>query len=223
VIRSIARDFDWTKFLPVIVVADGEHFMIVDGQHRTTAAASIGICEVPCYELNCTPAQAAGAFVAINSNVTPVRPVDIWFAQLFAQDPDALALDAVLRRALVTVSRKKDDFDVGETASINVLKRAHKTYGADLLGLILQCITQTGEGNRGLIVGAVVHGIGRAIKSKADLLADPMTLFEIFDDIPLGEILHGAKVEAAERGHSVQTIISREINARLRQHGRQAA
>jgi ParB-like nuclease domain len=172
-IRAICRAFDWSKFLPVIVVRDGDAFSVVDGQHRATAAATLGIAEVPAYVLSCTAAEAAAAFAAINGNVTPVEPIDVWFAELAAGEPTAVAIQRCLDAAAVKLTRRKEGHGVGETRSIGVIRRAYEFYGPALLITILQCITESASGNAGLIVGAVVNGIGRAIRTKPEALANP--------------------------------------------------
>lgn len=219
-IRRIAAAFDWAKFLPVIVTEvsgdGGERFAIVDGQHRATAAATLGITAVPCYVLACTASEAAAAFAAINGNVTPVAPIDLWFAELAAGDPKCRELQRVLEAAGVTVTRKKEGHRVGETRSINVLRRALHFYGAPLLTTILQCITETGTGNPGMIVGASVNGIGMAIRTKPDLLARPSDLFAVFDGIDLAAVTYAAKIEQARTGNVVQWIITRTVNEAIR-------
>lgn len=216
-IRRICEAFDWAKFLPVIVSAgEGGRFFIVDGQHRTIAAATIGIDAVPCYILSCSPAEAAAAFAAINGNVTPIAPIDIWFAELASQAPHAVELQRVLDAAGVKVTRKKEGFAKGETNSIKVLRRALDFYGAAILTTILQCIVETNDGNPGMIFGAVVNGIGFSIRTKPDLLANPSRLFEIFDELDLSEMVSEARVEFARTKNSVQFILTREINAALK-------
>lgn len=215
-IKRICIGFDWAKFLPVIVAKDGDRFAIVDGQHRTTAAATLGIKAVPCYILSCSPAEAAAAFAAINGNVTPVQPIDLWFAQLAAGDASCIALKAVLDAAGVTVVRKRDGYQVGETRSINVLRRAFEFYGPAILTTILQCIVETGNGNPGMIYGAILHGIGLAIRTKPELLAGPSQLFEIFDGLDLSELAHEAGIEAARTGNNQQAILVRVFNEKIR-------
>lgn len=212
-IRKICEAFDWAKFLPVIVVEAEGHFAIVDGQHRTTAAATLGIEAVPCYVLSCSPAEAAAAFAAINGAVTPIAPIDIWFAELAAGVEAAHALQRVLDAAEVRVTRSKESFAKGETRSIGVLRRAVEKYGHDRLVTILQCITQTCDGNPGMIVGSVINGIGGAIGSKPDLLRSPSVLFDLFDGVSLAVMLNDAKLECARTGNIVQAVLSREINA----------
>ena len=219
-IQRIAREFDWTKFLPVIVVAiGGGRFAVIDGQHRSTAAATIGIERVPCYVMDCDYVAAAGAFAAINGNVTKVSAVDIWFAQVEAGEPQTLELKRVLDAADVTIvnagSAYFETAPVGHTASVAVLRRAYAKYGGDLLTTVLQCITQTGDGNRGCIIGAVVAGIADAIRTKKDLLAEPSRLFAIFDDIDLTDVLDRARFEAKSTRSNAMSIVTRQINAAI--------
>lgn len=215
-IKRICEKFDWSKFLPVIVTQEGDDFSVVDGQHRTIAAATLGIVEVPCYVLSCSASEAAAAFAAINGNVTPVQPIDLWFAELAAKAPKAVALQRVLDAAGVKITRKKEGFIVGETRSVNVLARGLDFYGAATLTTILQCIVETGNGNPGMITGAMVNGIGRAIRTKPDLLANPSKLFEIFDGISLSTIVYDAGIENARSGNPVQFIITRTVNQEIR-------
>jgi hypothetical protein len=215
-IKRICSAFDWAKFLPVIVAREVDRYLVIDGQHRTIAAATVGVKQVPCYILSCSPAEAASAFAAINGNVTPMQPIDLWFAELAAKDPDAVALQQVLDAAGVKVTRKKEGFAVGETRSINVLRRALRFYGSAILTTILQCIVETGDGNPGMINGAFVNGIGYAIRTKPDLLAKPTELFDVLDKISLSELLREAQIEYARTGNPVQFIITRQVNAALK-------
>lgn len=215
-IRRICAQFDWAKFLPVIVTHDDDAYSIVDGQHRSIAAASIGITHVPCYVLSCSAADAAAAFAAINGNVTPIQPIDLWFAELAAGDQSAVALQRVLDAAGVRVTRKKEGFLVGETRSVNVLRRALDFYGSAILTTILQCIVETGDGNPGMIFGAMVNGIGRSIRTKPDLLSNPTKLFEVFDGLSLSAMLYDAGIENARTGNPLQFILTRAFNSELR-------
>ncbi len=218
-IKRICSGFDWAKFLPVIVTEEDGRYCIVDGQHRTTAALTIGIDAVPCYILSCSPSEAAAAFAAINGNVTPVKPVDIWFAELASGSKSAKAVQGVLDAASVKITRKKEGFVVGETNSISVLRRAYDAYGPSTLTTILQCIVETGNGNPGMIFGAVVNGIGRAIRTKPDLLASPSKLFDAFDNLELAELMQEAKIEYAQTGNPAQFILTRKINEALKPAG----
>lgn len=211
-VKRIAESFDWNKFIPVIGVQKEDGIALIDGQHRATAAISIGIKEIPCYLLNCTDQEAAAAFASINGDVTSVSTWDIWFAEIASGDEGALAIQKCLEAANVKVTRRKSDYAVGETRAVSVLRRAYKNYGESLFITILQCITETRDGNPGMIIGSVVNGIGRAIRTKPDLLANPSKLFDLFDGVNLQKILERSKIESAANGNPVQYIVTRKIN-----------
>lgn len=216
--RRIARDFDWRKFTPVIGVRVANNLIaIVDGQHRASAAKARGIQAAPTYILDATLQEAAAAFAAINGNVTPMNAQDIYRAKLVGGDPEALALQAVLDVAGVSVISGKVASLKGQTRSVGVLQRCLRVYGSDMLTLALQCITETGDGNVGLIIGSVVNGIIEAILKKSDLLATPTTLLDLFDGIDLRRMLRDAEVEFAQTKYPVQDVMRREIHRVLAQ------
>lgn len=108
VVHRICMGFDWSRFLPVIVVKEGKTFQIIDGQHRTTAARTIGIEEVPCHVLDCSVEEAAAAFAAINGTVTPVSPQDVWFAELHAKNVRVMAINRLLKSCGVRIVRERE-------------------------------------------------------------------------------------------------------------------
>lgn len=84
-IRMIAKDFSWSKFSPVFIApVEGGKFAIIDGQHRTHAAAACGFEQVPCQIVQMTHAEQAAAFAAVNGNVTQVTPFQVYKAALAA-------------------------------------------------------------------------------------------------------------------------------------------
>lgn len=218
-VRRIASDFDWSRFTPLIVVpSDSEPgaYDVIDGQHRATAALTIGLTEVPCYVLTgCDLAEAARSFAAINANVTRVRPVDVWAARLAAGEPEALALKRVLDAADVVVIDKKDGWEVGETASVSVLERSLVRNGADLLITALQCLTQTGDGNPGTLTGSYVNATVEALRRKRDLAERPSAIFEALDVFSFAEAGERARQECAVTKNAPQFVITRLINERL--------
>lgn len=217
VIREICEEFDWRKFLPMILVArpDGM-YDIVDGQHRATAALTLGMTELPSYVIEATRAEAAGAFAAINGSVTQVSPQDVWFAQITAGDPSSLKLKAVLDRIGITIVRHSSVAGVAETASIAVLRRAWTNYDEDVFEIILHAIVHTGDGNPGMIMGSTVNGIGHAIRKKAEIHRNPRKLYEVMEKIRLRHMVVDARIESARTGNPIQFILTREFNKMLR-------
>lgn len=81
-IQKIAARFSWGKFSPVIVhEIEGGKYAIIDGQHRCTAALSIGIQEVPCSIVSLSnAAQAAEVFAAVNGDVIRMNALALFRA-----------------------------------------------------------------------------------------------------------------------------------------------
>lgn len=92
-IRKIAAQFHWSKFSPVFVAPiEGGLYAIIDGQHRTHAAAICGIVQVPCQIVQMTQGEQAAAFAAVNGLATKVTAGQIYKAALAAGEGWAVSL-----------------------------------------------------------------------------------------------------------------------------------
>ncbi|WP_428516305.1 ParB N-terminal domain-containing protein [Roseovarius sp.] len=126
-IRKIADNFSWSKFgaLDVNQVGDTT-FEIIDGQHRTHAAALCGIEEVPALVKVLTPQQAAAAFSWINGMVTALTPNQVFRAALAALEPWAVQCDATVSRAgckLMTYNKSAAHKKPGEVFCISMIRQ----------------------------------------------------------------------------------------------------
>lgn len=217
--HKISMGFSWNAFSPLIVVQDGEVYQVVDGQFRAAAARTIGITELPCYVLECDAAAAAGAYAAVNAVVSPVTPQDIWFAELFAKNPEVVALDSLLTRCGVRIVRERESGRVGDTRSVNELRRAHTRFGTEVLEVILTAIIRTGDRGYGHLTGAVVNGIGQSLTRKPLLILEPDRFYRVMDPVNLHELVAEARIERIRTGNHLQSIIAREINLLVRNAG----
>lgn len=99
-IRRIAAGFRWSMFSPVFVApVEGGRYAIIDGQHRTHAAAICGFSEVPCQIVQMNSEEQAAAFAAVNGVVTKVTPGQIFKASLSSGESWAVELNAVAQEA----------------------------------------------------------------------------------------------------------------------------
>lgn len=95
-IRKIAAQFHWSKFSPVFVApVEGGRYAIIDGQHRTHAAAMCGFKSVPCQIVQMGQADQAAAFAAVNGVVTKIMPWQILKAAIQAGEPWAVEAQAI--------------------------------------------------------------------------------------------------------------------------------
>jgi len=217
--HKISMGFSWNAFSPLIVVQDGEVYQVVDGQFRAAAARTIGITELPCYVLDCDAAAAAGAYAAVNGVVSPVTPQDIWFAELFAKNPEVVALDSLLTHCGVRIVRERESGRVGDTRSVNELRRAYTRFGPEVLEVILTAIIRTGDRGYGHLTGAVVNGIGQSLTRKPLLILEPDRFYRVMDPVNLHELVAEARIERIRTGNHLQSIIAREINLLVRNAG----
>jgi hypothetical protein len=95
-IRQIANGFKWSRFSPVLCApVEGGLFAIIDGQHRTHAAALCGFQSVPCQIVQMSREEQAASFAAVNGNVTKVTTLNLLKAALTAGEPWAVECNAV--------------------------------------------------------------------------------------------------------------------------------
>jgi hypothetical protein len=186
-IAKIAREFEWARFSPVIVAPHGkDRFAIVDGQHRTTAAALREHKKVPCQVISADTAKQAIAFASINANVTKMSTMQLHAARVAAGDPDAVRLKKVCEAGGVTLLRypiEASKQKPGQTMAVVQLRQALDRYGEKALRIALQCITRTRHGNPGMVRGLLVLSLCSVFDSERGWLNHPqiVTAFQAFD------------------------------------------
>lgn len=153
-IRHIAAHFRWNKFTAVCVARWEGTDYVVDGQHRTYAAALRGIEKVPCLVVRMSPAEAADAFAAINGRTTAIHALTVWGARVAAGDKEAVALDAACRAEGVQIKRYPVPLlkmRPGQTVALGVLQRGLKVHGETGLRLALRLLMTAHPGERGIL------------------------------------------------------------------------
>ncbi len=207
-IRKIAEGFDWSMFSPVMVASVGSGlFAIVDGQHRTTAAALAGIERVPCAIVDSNRVAQAKSFSAINSNTTRLHAVQIFHASLAAGEGEALVLKGVCDRAGVSIVRyptQTTSMKPGETMAAQTIARCIKRFGEDATVVGLRAIVSTCEGNAGQLVAPVVTGVVEVLADHKEWIADEKKLHAAFETISLEDLIQEARTMAARmKGTSI--------------------
>lgn len=98
-IKRISSRWSWVGCAAIVVAEREGHLFVVDGQQRVLAARRRSDVDMlPCLVFESTgQAQEAEGFLNANAERKPVTSVAKYRARLTAQDPAALALDALLR------------------------------------------------------------------------------------------------------------------------------
>ena len=193
-IQKIAAEFDWMQFAPVLLApADGGRFAIIDGQHRSHAAALCGFTRVPAQIVMASAAQQARAFAGVNGKVTPITAHQVYRAALAAGEPWAQRCCAVVESAgcvLATVHPSSKDRKPGVIYQVGTVRRMIVDRGqAEQLRQVLTAIVAyDSKGRVGLYSDYIVRPLVEALASdqtlaRLDLLAflqrnDP---FQILD------------------------------------------
>lgn len=205
-VLRIARAFDWAMFTPVVVVeAEKGIYLVIDGQHRTTAAALRGIRDVPCQIVIADLVKQAQAFAAINANVTRLTSQQIYHARLAAADPEAVALDAACAAGGVRILRYPVAANLmkpGETLAPHHLDRLFRKYGHDIFSLACRCITQTRKGNPGFVRGPIVEAICAVLESEPEFARDEKRLIAAMFRFDFAASFDAARVAAGGK-HSL--------------------
>jgi ParB/Sulfiredoxin domain len=219
---AIARDFDWSKFAPIIVApVEGGRYAIIDGQHRSTAALLLGIASVPAQVVPVEARAQASAFAAINGTVTPIGALHVHRASLAAGDPGALAIEDCAARAGVRIlpyPRQTADHAVGDTMSIKAIELSLRRYGLDHTVTALQCITETADGNAGLVVANAIKGFVLALDRAPDWREAGGRLFDVLDDFSIEDTLDIAGRASARAGISTAEHFARAVLRHLAGH-----
>jgi hypothetical protein len=187
-IRRIAQQFNWAMFGTVVVASvGGNRYAIIDGQHRTTAAALCGLDRVPCQVIEATLVEQAAAFRAINGNVTKLSSIQIHHAAVAAGDADAIEIAKCAANAGCTVLRYPkpwNEIGPGETMAVKALGRTIKRFGADVTTCALRAIRETGDGNTGMLRAQIIFGAAEVLADhpewrKSERLKDAFEEFDI--------------------------------------------
>jgi hypothetical protein len=202
-IIKIAGEFDWSKFAPVIVApVEGGFYAIIDGQHRTTAAFLREIKEVPCHIVQADRAKQAAAFAAVNSKVTRLSSNHVFHA----------------KRAGVKIPRSRlswRDRPANALFAIAAVKSVVQTYGDAVAITALQCITETGNGNAGMLRAVLIRALGEVLSQKPLWRDAGERLFRALDDIEFEEMILQAEADARVGVDSALSALVRRLGAWL--------
>lgn len=169
-VRRIAQQFDWMLFSPIVVAQAGDGYAVIDGQHRASAAASLGIAKVPAWVVDADLSQQSRIFVALNAATTKVSAMQLWHSRLAFSDPDAIALFAVCRKANVVISRYPVMASLRDptwTMCPNVIHRLRAHHGDAAIVAALSLLRQVGmEQGKALLGKQLIEAVHKNFATK---------------------------------------------------------
>jgi hypothetical protein len=226
-VARIAEGFCWSKFAPVIVApVPGGQFAIIDGQHRTTAAALLGIESVPCQVVVASPVEQAAAFKAINGQVTRIHSLALQHAAVAAGDPAAVEVQEVARAAGVEILRYPrvvERLEPGQTLALGSIAQALRTYGRDVVITALTCVTETANHRPGALSAAIIKALVALVGGNAEWRELGEPLLRAFDEIDLEHEMDEAMVTRRAKGVAAWEVLADRLKARVAQELARAA
>jgi hypothetical protein len=198
-VRRIAEAFSWAFFAPVIVSPiEGGRYAIIDGQHRTTAAALIGVKEVPCALVIADAQRQAAAFRAINANVTRLLKTQLYHAKLAAGDETARTAQAMCEAGGVVIPRTPSNWAEKLTHCIAVQaieRMARNHYRAGVLTLkALRAASIASEVT--CLRAPAIDALFDVLVDAPQWREDENALIAAVADLPIDEMLADAKAAA---------------------------
>lgn len=139
-VDKIVEGFDEALVDPVRVWKTGEDsYEIIDGQHTTEALRQLGRRVIPCFVLNgsTTMEDAAAFFVKRNTGRKPLRPLEIFKADLAAKNPRAVAINKIVEEFGLRIASGVAD----GIAAIRKVQRVYDDAGPTGLRNVLTVIT----------------------------------------------------------------------------------
>ncbi|WP_439572618.1 DUF6551 family protein [Phreatobacter sp.] len=224
-VRAIAETFRWSAFSPVIVSpVVGGLYAIVDGQHRTTAAALCGYDSVPCQVIVAGRDEQAEAFRKINGSTTRIHPMHLFHAAVAAGDPAAVAAMEAARRAGVTILRNPTQIALqkrGQTCAFATIQSMVRDHGADLTVEALKAVMRPAQDERGMLVPPIMKAVVQVLAERLPLRPRDAVLAAL-DRVRLVRELDAATTLARQTGAQTTPTLVRLVMNRV-DHNLQAA
>jgi hypothetical protein len=216
-VRHIATNFNWAMFTPVIVASlGGNRFAIVDGQHRTTAAALCLIEKVPCAIIEAVRGEQAAAFRAINGNTTRLHTVQLFHAAALAGEPRAITVNAVCKAGGVTIARSLGVRKRCHTFAVSTIGRCIERRGEKLVTLALRLIVHSGDGRPEELSKSIIHAVVEVLALRPAWVAAERALMDGFAELCLEDLATEAASTAARiRGKSGAEVLQETLIRKL--------
>lgn len=212
-IRRIAQNFKWSRFSPVFVApVEGGAFAIIDGQHRTHAAAMCGFASVPCQVVQMTLEEQAASFAAVNGLVTKVTLWQILKAASVAGEPwaaDCVAACADADCRLMFTNSATDAKKPGEIYPVGLI-RSHVAAGRrSVVTLALSGVRRSEFGREPVAyTNPVIRPLIEALADRPWLAAAKVDLARFCDSFDIWAALDEAEENIRQRRRRGETGIS---------------
>ncbi|MCB8835971.1 ParB N-terminal domain-containing protein [Aurantimonas sp. VKM B-3413] len=213
-IRRIAGQFKWSRFSPVFVAPiEGGRFAVIDGQHRTHAAAMCGFAQVPCQVVPMEKSEQAASFAAVNGLVTKVTKWQIFKAALSAGEKWAVSCDRAVSEAgchLMTRHGDPNRNKSGEIYPVALIHQYVRAKQADVVTASLGAIRRSEFGREAAAyTNEIVKPLLAAVADRPWLISQDVDLAGFLDDFDVWSALDRAAELTKQKRRQGVTGVSR--------------
>lgn len=162
-VERIVNEFD-SKLLGTLELSERKNgtFAVIDGQHRYEALKRVGRKTVPSLvHKNLTVKEEADLFARTNMGRKPLTPVQRFRAQVFAGDPQAVAISKIVTKCGFKVDYSETSTELGAIASVVALEQAYRNHGGEHLTQMLETIRDLWFGERYAVSANIIRGMGK--------------------------------------------------------------
>lgn len=207
-INRIAENFRWSRFSPVFIApVEGGRFAIIDGQHRTHAAALCGFKEVPCQVVQMSREEQAAAFAAVNGLVTKVTTWQIFRAAKTAGEEWAVRIaDCAAAAGCKVMSSNTSHWQKqpGEIYAVRMFRKVVDAFGPEAVTKALK-IMMAADGyrdNSEIWDAMIVRAMVSALCGRPPVLDNPKAVraIEDFDIFAVIERINTVTRDRIRRG-----------------------
>lgn len=222
---QIAEHFERALLEPLLVSRrKRDRYAIADGQNRWAGAKRIGERWLWCRVMRLTPQEEARIFSALQAQRKNIRPLERFKADVFAGNPEAIAVSALLRRHGVVTSEVSGAYSSEDSlAAITAVRRGWARYGDERMDRVFEIVRAAFPGERGRWVGEVINGLAAFLSRHEKDIDVPRLVAALSNDIgSVRELLarSAAKRRGAGMGGGSQVYTVRVIEDAYRRVGR---
>jgi hypothetical protein len=209
IIDTIAENFLWARFQPPTVMPGPKgKYIIIDGQHRITAAIRRkDIPKIPVYIIpEMSVAEAARNFIAINRDRVNLHPLAAHRALLQMKDKEAMKVQEMCDEAEISIARcpvMNGATAPRETQAIGTIKKGIKLYGEANVIATLMIIPDAYKLARGMMRASIMTALMSFFKARGVKNIKRDVLIRVLKENSPLQMEADAKVIAADEGTSM--------------------
>lgn len=158
--------------------APNDRFWLQDGQHRSAAAARLGITHLPALVSDDMSVEdQAAAFVGANLDRVALNQFALHHARTIAGDADALAIAEACREAGIRIPRyqpKPKEMKPGDTLAIGTIASLFKKHPREIVRLTLATVADALRGGAGMLRGQVFTAVAALLTAAPEAERDDL-------------------------------------------------